>query len=383
MSSLIGLCLAGACLGISRAAAADAIPPASAASRGLAPAVIPVNPSAVSPARPPAASAPAASPAAAATPGVPPQPYPPEVFALLLEKGSLEQIEQACLTLLDLGDDARVRQLHTRLMTLHPAPQPLAVVLANAHVLISCRAPQQALAVLDRFGPAAGGERQQWLLLQWRAANAGLDHRRAAEALWRLAAGDAARLEAVLLPVKQAADGTTTTRVALDQLAEHYIAQGRRRQAAEVLLASRVPGVATASRLQQAAALLETLPLAERDSLYERALEQAAAAGAWGLVTQLLDDQARLQAEPGGDPSRAIERRLRLSGRIDDAYGEWLLRRQDPAASDRSRQLERQLRSPRDPGGHQPTTTSPAAAVQPNPVPATGQDPAEPAVPQP
>ncbi|MEB3263198.1 MAG: hypothetical protein VKJ66_02375 [Synechococcus sp.] len=310
---------------------------------------------------------------------MPLDPYPPEVFAQLLEKGSLDQFEQACLTLLDLGDDERLRQLQARLMTLHPAPQPLPVVLANAHVLISCRAPQHALTVLDRYGPAAGAQRQQWLLLQWQAANAGLDHRRAAEALWRLAAGDLARLETVMLPLRQQADGTTTTGVALDQLAEHYAAQGRNRQAAAVLLGARQPGVATAQRLQMAVGLLEGLPLAERDRLLEQALEQAAAAGAWGLVTLLLDDQSALQAQPGGDPSRARERRLRLSPRIDDAYGEWLLRRGDPAAAERSRELERQLRSPRDPGGHGPTVT-PAAPTTGEPStgePATGQDPAQ------
>ncbi|MFY8149235.1 MAG: hypothetical protein ACOVNL_08465 [Prochlorococcaceae cyanobacterium] len=316
---------------------------------------------------------------------MPADPYPPEVFAQLLEKGTLDQFEQACLTLLDLGDETRLRQLQARLMTLHPSPQPLPVVLANAHVLISCRAPQHALAVLDRYGPAAGAQRQQWLLLQWQAAHAGLDHRRAAEALWRLAAGDLARLETVMLPLRQQADGTITTGVALDQLAEHYAAQGRNRQAAAVLLAARQPGVATAERLQKAVPLLDALPLDERDRLLEQALEQAAAAGAWGLVTLLLDDQFALQKKNGGDPARALERRLRLSPRIDDAYGEWLLRRGDPAAAERGLQLERQLRSPRAAGGHGPAVPAPAVGAPPvgTPVPATGQDPAQPVVPQP
>jgi hypothetical protein len=95
------------------------------------------------------------------------------------------------------------------------------------------------------------------------------------------------------------------------------------------------------------------LPLQERDAITERALEQAAAAEAWGLVAALLDQQL---AEGVSDEAsrRALERRLRLSERIDDAYGEWLQRRRqvDAAQDRRVLLLEGQLRSPRQDGGH-------------------------------
>jgi hypothetical protein len=72
-------------------------------------------------------------------------------------------------------------------------------------------------------------------------------------------------------------------------------------------------------------------------------------------VTTLLDQQA---AYPSAR-DRALERRLRLSDRLDDAYGEWRLRREDPAAAERARELEQMLRSPRDPGGHAPPPPEP------------------------
>jgi hypothetical protein len=52
--------------------------------------------------------------------------------------------------------------------------------------------------------------------------------------------------------------------------------------------------------------------------------------------------------------SRALERRLRLGARIDDAYGEWLQRRRQPDAAGDPRlpELERQLRSPQAAAGH-------------------------------
>ncbi|MCX5937964.1 MAG: hypothetical protein NTW02_07135, partial [Cyanobium sp. LacPavin_0920_WC12_MAG_62_9] len=113
-------------------------------------------------------------------------------------------------------------------------------------------------------------------------------------------------------------------------------------------------------------ALLDALPIAQRQRLLELALDQAAAAGSWGLVADLLDQQLALDAGPGVAATQAMQRRLRLSGRIDDAYGDWLARRRDPLAQDPASQqrrsaLELQLRSPRAPGGHaaspQPLTT--------------------------
>jgi hypothetical protein len=244
------------------------------------------------------------------------------------------------------------------------------VVRGDAEVLIACKAPEAALRVLDRYGPAPGRRRDQWLLLQWRAATDALDHRRAALALERLTAGRPERLEALALTLQRREDGTVVTRPALDVLAGHLEARGLPRAAGEVLLASRLPGVAGALRLQQAFRLLPDLPAEEREALLEAALEQAAAEGAWGLVTELLDEQATLPS------ARAVERRLRLSPRLDDAYGEWLLRQGDPTSLERTRQLELLLRSPRTAGGHAPPDPAKAAA-QSLPQPAAPAVPAE------
>lgn len=296
--------------------------------------------------------------AAPAGPAAPPAaPASPERFAQLLEQGSLDQLQLACLEAIHFDQLERLRQLRLRLQSLHPAPQPLPVVLANADVLLSCQAPATAREVLDRYGPAPGAERLQWLLLQWRAAAAGLDHRRAVIALGRLQQLEGADLELLPLPVGRRDDGAVISRPAIDQLIAHWVALGRPVEASQLASSSTGSGEASARRLQQAAALRPELPLAERNQLLELALEQAAAAGAWGLVADLLDDQVALQQQSGGDPRQAVERRLRLSPAMDDAYGEWVLRRQQPAAAGgdqdpRIRVLERQLRSPRSPGGH-------------------------------
>ncbi|MFM7314333.1 MAG: hypothetical protein ACKO0M_14420, partial [Cyanobium sp.] len=54
----------------------------------------------------------------------------------------------------------------------------------------------------------------------------------------------------------------------------------------------------------------------------------------------------------GATADRARGRLLVLSRRVDDAYSEWQLRRQDPQQVARTAELQRQLRSPRAPGGH-------------------------------
>ncbi len=285
-------------------------------------------------------------------------------FADLLGDGDLEQLDAACRQSAEAGLDERLRQLQQRLLTLHPAPQPLEVVLANADVLLSCRAPNEAMDVLNRFGPAAGAERVQWLQLQWRAASAGLDHRRAALALERLRQESGTSLEAIALPLQRREDGTVISRSALELLALHLESRGFPRVGGELLMRARQGGLAGALRLQQAVALLAELPAPQREALLEAALDQAAAAGAWGLVAELLDTQAALPSE------RAVERRLRLSGRIDDAYGEWRWRREDPASAPRTRQLEIQLRSPRDPGGHAADLPVPATEPAPTTTPA-------------
>jgi len=288
-----------------------------------------------------------AAPLAAAPPAT-----PDPASEALLRSGDLSALDGACTAALQRGDGPELRRLQRRLLTIHPAPQPLAVVLANADSLLRCGAPDGALQVLGRVGPAAGAERMQWLVLQWRAAQAGLHHQLAADALERLAAGNLASLASLELPVGQRQDGTPVMRPALDLLASHLESLGQRQRAAEVLVSSAQPGAATAVRLSQAVALLVGLPAPEQDRLLELALEQAAAAGAWGLVAQILDQQLALSGSTPESAARVRERRLRLSGGIDDAYGEWLLRRRDPAGSARQLDLERQLRSPRAPGGH-------------------------------
>ncbi|MCP9928939.1 hypothetical protein [Cyanobium sp. CH-040] len=237
----------------------------------------------------------------------------------------------------------------------------LEAVLTDAERLLACSAPQAALAVLARLSPGPGEGRRRWLVMQWRAAQAGLNHALAVQALTLLAEGDLRRLEDVALPLVRpgasdtgrASGGKPSTRSALDLLAEHLESLGQRQQAARVLLLSSTPGALTAARWGRAAALAEAMPLQQRDQILEQALEQAAAAGAWGLVAALLDQQL---AAGVSDPasSRALERRLRLGERIDDAYGEWLQRRQlsGPDHEARNRELELLLRSPRLPGGH-------------------------------
>jgi hypothetical protein len=269
-----------------------------------------------------------------------------EAFAEVLRDGDLEQLDAACRESAEADLVERLRQLQQRLLAIHPVPQPLPVVLANADVLLSCRAPSEAMDVLNRYGPAPGAERVQWLQLQWRAASAALDHRRAALALERLQLEGGTPLDALALPLRRNEDGSVVSRSGLELLALHLDSRGFPRVAGELLAQARRPGLPGAERLQLAVALLAEIPAPQREALLETALEQAAAAGAWGLVAELLDTQAALPS------ARAVERRLRLSPRIEDAYGEWRWRREDPASAPRVRQLEIRLRSPREPGGH-------------------------------
>lgn len=315
---------------------------------------------AASAASPPVLVAPAPVPAAGVAP---PAPLTEVAFRARLAAADLAGLDALCRSSLAEDDRPRLARLRERLLAIHPAPQPLPVLLANADILLTCQAPRAALEVLSRYGPGPGAGRVQWLLLQWRAASLGLDHRRAALALERLSASDPASLQSLLLPIRRRDDGTVLSRPAVELLADHLEGRGLRQAAAALLLASRQSGVAGAEQLQRAVRLFDALPAAEREALLEAALEQAAAAGAWSLVSEILDEQIDL------DPStaRAIERRLRLSGRLDDAYGEWRLRRRDPAAAARTRQLEGQLRSPRGPGGHSPEPSP--AALSPTPSP--------------
>ncbi len=340
------------------------VPPVNARPAATAAAITP-EPAQPSSAGPPSPEDPAAAGAPSETPAaeLPPPLLSEEEFAEVLLHGDLEELDGACRQSAEADLVDRLRLLQQRLVTLHPAPQPLPEVLANADVLLTCRAPDKAMDVLNRYGPAAGAERVQWLQLQWRAASAGLDHRRAALALERLRREAGTPLDELALPLQRREDGTLVTRSALELLAIHLESRGLSRVAGELLVQARRPGVAGAQRLQQAVDLLAELPAAEREALLETALEQAAAAGAWGLVAELLDTQAALPSE------RARERRLRLSGRIDDAYGEWRWRREDPASAPRVRQLEIQLRSPRTPGGHAADLPVPTPDTLPSATP--------------
>ncbi|MGA0215469.1 MAG: hypothetical protein ACO3I3_02655, partial [Vulcanococcus sp.] len=78
-----------------------------------------------------------------------------------------------------------------------------------------------------------------------------------------------------------------------------------------------------------------------------------AAAQAWGLAIALLEQQRVLiESESGAVAERSRARLSRLSQRLDDAYSEWAITRQDSGQSARADALQQQLRSPRDPGGH-------------------------------
>ncbi|TVS02069.1 MAG: hypothetical protein EA413_12845 [Cyanobium sp. PLM2.Bin73] len=284
---------------------------------------------------------------------------------------------QVCRLLRRQGDGPGLRAQQQALIgNLAPAPA-LEDVLLSADRLLACAAPQAALDVLALVSPAAGQGRRRWLVMQWRAAQAGLHHELASQALTLLAGGEPQRLETLVLPLGLSpAAGRGDTRSALDLLADHLESLGRREQAARVLLASSSPGAASAARWGRAVALADRLPLRQRDEILEVALEQAAAAGAWGLVAALLDQQL---AAGVSDPAsrQALERRLRLGERIDDAYGEWLQRRQlsGPEHDSRSRELERLLRSPRQPGGHLPSAPPAPADPSPDPTPALSPSP--------
>jgi hypothetical protein len=276
-----------------------------------------------------------------------------------------DAVVDQCRALRQRGDLLALREEQRRLQGVLAAEPAPGEALATAEALLACGAPGAALAVLERSSPALDQARETWLLAQWRAAHAGLHHAQAVEALALLADGDLTRLESLQLPVAEPdrSGREPRQRAALDLLADHLVSLEAHRQAAEVLLASREPGSATAARWGRAALLATHLLPQERDAITERALEQAAAAEAWGLVAALLDQQLA-EGVSDGESRRALERRLRLSERIDDAYGEWLQRRRqvDAAQDRRVLLLEGQLRSPRQDGGH-------AAPQSPSPLP--------------
>ena len=284
---------------------------------------------------------------AAVTAAPDPQVMREERFHMLLADVDVAAAEQACLDPLIAGSDRRLQALRDQLLALHPVIDSLELVLANAEALLSCGAPEAAAVVLNRYIPLAGDERRQWLLLRWRAAAAALDHHQAALALRRLVAGDLSALDAPLLP----GEGN-----GLDQLALHEAAQGRDAVAVDVLLMGDLAGEQGAKRLARAAQWLDEERFEQADQLLETALDQAAAAEAWGLAMEVLRQQLQLQLAAGGDGARPRQRMLRLASVLEDRYAlQQLQPENDP---------DPLLRSPRDPGGHAEVGPS---AVAPSP----------------
>ncbi|WP_115069974.1 hypothetical protein [Synechococcus sp. UW179B] len=300
-------------------------------------------------------------------------PMSKEAFEMVLKDGGIPQLSAACADADRFGLQERLRLLRDRLMLVAPAPQPFAVVMANARALMACKAPDSTQIVLSRFGPGPGSARREWLLLSWQAASAALDQDRAVLALRRLADGDLTRLDPEMLIVGYSDDGLPLTRSALDLLANHELAAGRPEEAVTVLLAGRTPGVVASRRLGQVAELLAPLDPDRSDLLLESALDQAAAEQAWGLAEDLLRLQLRLALQQGGDADRPRERLRRLASRVDDRFTLLELEQISPDLDpQRLQDLEDQLRSPRAPGGHASLgelDSSEAPASNPLPTP--------------
>ena len=257
---------------------------------------------------------------AAAVPAPKAAPIASEAFAAWLQQANREELELGCVDPAIGMADARRQQIRNRLLEIDPAPQPFDVVLANATALLRCGSPDSAAVVLQRTSPGSPQARRQWLLLRWRAAAAGLDHRQAALALRRLVRGDLQALSELELE-----PGLT----GLDQLAEHEAALGRSLIAAELQLMVPAP---SPRQLSRAAEWLEV------------ALDQAAADQAWGLAVELLQQQLRLQRAAGRDGDGPRQRLESLTAQLEDHYSQWQL---GGGAGE-----EPLLRSPRLPGGH-------------------------------
>ena len=286
------------------------------------------------------------------------QPTSEESFQQLLLSADLPGLRQACIEAASFALAERQQQLRDRLLEINPRPESIDQVLANAEALLVCRSGDGARVVLSRFIPNDANERRRWLLMSWQAADAALDHPRAALALRRLVNGNIAALEREQLQ-KAGTSDATEPRVGvngLDQLATHEAHAGDVVSAASVLLSGQGSGAVAARRLGRAAELLAETDSERADQLLELALDQVAADQAWGLAVELLRTQLRLQLAAGGDGERPRQRLERLTTRLDDGYSVWLL--QGSGEPDPS------LRSPREPGGHAAVEDTPA---QPSP----------------
>jgi len=254
----------------------------------------------------------------ASPPPLPAGALPQAAFERRLLDGDARALGDACVNALTVGLDARLPLVRARLLTLNPEPEGLATVLDDAAALLQCRAPDAALTVLDRVGPAAGDERRRWLLLQWQAARDARDHRRAALALQRLSQRSVEALQALNLPVT---DGPLPVASALDLQAGHLEADGRPAAAAGLLQTPASDPLATAGRLAEATRLLAGAGEGSRAlGLLPRALDQAAGAAAWGLAGPLLSRQRQLELDAGQPAAAAAtnQRRERLARRLED-----------------------------------------------------------------
>ena len=275
-------------------------------------------------------------------------PLEEKAFRRVLLERDVAILEQACLDPMIATSSRRKQALRNRLLVLNPVPETLESVLIQANALLSCGSPDTAAKVLNRYSPAAGQERRLWMMMRWQAAAAALDHRQAALALRRLVDGDLIALGLITLEEE---------RNALDQLAEHEAAQGRNLVAAELILQAPLEGVPGARRLARAAEWLAISDIDQADRLLETALDQAAATEAWGLAMELLQLQLKLQLAAGWDGERARQRMVRLAARLDDRFS---LRQLQPEA-----EIDGDLRSPREPGGHAAVGDSSIAPLLP------------------
>ena len=256
----------------------------------------------------------------------------PGAFETWLLEANRDQLEQGCMDPAIGLAQGRRQQIRERLLALHSIQPTVDAVMADAMALLRCGSPDSALAVLQRINPESLQDRPQWLLLRWRAANAGLNHREAALALRLWANGNLPALAELALEL-----GLT----GMEQLAEHEVAMGRNLVAAELLLM--VPSLEP-HQLSRAAEWLALEDSERADALLEAALDQAAADQAWGLAVELLELQLKLQLAAGGDGARPRQRLQRLAAQLDDRYSLWRL--------EGGVDLDRELRSPRQPGGH-------------------------------
>ena len=138
-----------------------------------------------------AAAPPVAEPPQLAKPPVMTQ----AVFEQLLLSRDVAELQQGCRVALTDGLDERLQLIRDRLLAVDPRHQSLDQVFATARALMVCRSPDSAIVVLNRWSPSAGEGRRRWLLMAWQAADAALDHSRAALMLRRLVNGDLEALE--------------------------------------------------------------------------------------------------------------------------------------------------------------------------------------------